>query len=148
MSTAEIVVRCADTYAVGAAIAAGISLGIEPLFPSAAIPILIVLLVVWLYGTLAGFTRWRGRTTETEIIHPQSSTEKLLLPFDFRFIGPNTTLQDILDRLGPYNRVRDAIDGRNLQWDVPYGTVCIFFDGPVEKNSFVGRIRYLKTKTK
>jgi hypothetical protein len=143
MSTPEIIIRWATAYAVGALIAFGISFGVGTYSPAARTPVLVGLLLTWLWATVAGLRRWRADTTDSTTVHPQNRSEKSLLPTEFRFIGPNTTLQEIIDRIGPYDRIRDAMDGRNVQWDVPHGTMCVFLDGPVSPASPVARIRYL-----
>jgi hypothetical protein len=147
MFTPEVIVRWAIAYVVIALAGAAVALIVGIWFPSATVPIFVGFSIIQVPSTIVAYRRWRDEETDSTTIRPQNSSEKSKISMDFRFIGPNTTLEEVIARVGPYDRIRDAIDGRNVQWDVPYGTVCLFLDGPVVESSPVGRIRYVKDRS-
>ncbi len=131
------------TYAVGAFVAGAISITVGMVFPAWKIPVLFVLLLLWLFGTISGFMQIDSDDRLRGVDVGKDGWDKSTLPIHFRFIDPETTLKEVVQRVGPYTRIRETGAVRAMQWDVPYGAVIIFPEDPNDADSKIMRVTVL-----
>src|SRR5437588_924248 len=62
--------------------------------------------------------------------------------FPYTTLFRSTTINQVVERLGPYSRVRGEDNMSALEYDLPYGSVIIIPAHPLEPSSRVRSIRF------
>jgi hypothetical protein len=69
------------------------------------------------------------------------------LPEEFRFISRDTTVQQLVERVGPYTRIRGDSDTGALEYDLPYGSALLIFpEWPCELGSRVRGVQFYRKR--
>jgi hypothetical protein len=96
---------------------------------NAQLTVFVVLVIIWLSGfaqVLVRDIRAGGDTERTVFAHPEQ-WQPQELPQEFRFITRESTVQEVVDSVGPYTRVTETA---LVCYDLPSGGALFLFPEP------------------
>jgi hypothetical protein len=131
--------------AVGVIFAAVIANFVGSLFPNARAIVFVVLVIIWLLGFVQILIRdiRTGDNARGVFARPEEWCAEEL-PREFRFITRDTTLQEIVDRVGPYTRLPET---HLVRYDLPCGgAILIYPEPPFTLLSKVRGVQFYRTE--
>ena len=98
-------------------------------WPGAQLTVFVVLVVIWLSGFAQILVRdiRAGGDTEREVFAHPEQWQPQELPQEFRFITRESTVQEVVDVVGPYTRVTQT---GLVRYDLPSGGALFLFPEP------------------
>jgi hypothetical protein len=119
---------------------------VAKVWPSAQFVVFVVLVIIWLSGfaqVLARDVRAGSETERAVFAHPEQWHPQEL-PQEFRFITHDTTVQEVIDSIGPYTRVTET---GLVRYDLPSGGALFLFpDPPFSPTSRIRGIQLYRTE--
>jgi hypothetical protein len=102
---------------------------VAKLWPGAQRAVFVVLVIVWLSGFAQVLVRdiRAGSQAERAVFADPNQWQRQELPQEFRFITRNTTVQEVVDSVGPYTRVTET---GLVRYDLPSGGALFLFPEP------------------
>jgi hypothetical protein len=94
-------------------------------WPALKWPSFCILLIFWLAISFKLILRQR-RNSEV-LVEGEREWRKEELPEQFRFVSRDTTVQQLVERIGPYSRVRGDDNLKAFQYDLPSGSAILIF---------------------
>jgi hypothetical protein len=124
--------------AFGVAAAWFLSQFVARFWPGSQLTVFIVLVVIWLSGFAQILVRdiRAGHETERAVFARAKEWRAEELPQEFRFITRDTTIQQVVDTVGPYTRVTEA---GLIRYDLPSGGAIFLY--PESRSVPTSRIR-------
>jgi hypothetical protein len=98
-------------------------------WPSAQLTVFVVLVVIWLSGFVQVLVRdiRAGSDPERPVFADPEQWQPQELPREFRFITRESTVQEVVDTVGPYIRVTET---GLVRYDLPSGGALFLFPEP------------------
>lgn len=123
-----------------------ISTCVAKFWPDARVTIFVVLFAVWLSGFAQVLVRdiRAGGEGERAVFANPEDWDSVELPREFRFITHETTLQEVIEKVGPYTRVTQK---GLVRYDLPSGGALFLFpEPPFSDSSRVRGIQLYRTE--
>jgi hypothetical protein len=98
-------------------------------WPGAQLSVFVVLVIIWLSGFAQVLLRdiRVGSETERAVFADPKQWQPQELPQEFRFITRESTVQEVVDTVGPYTRVTES---GLVRYDLPSGGALFLFPEP------------------
>jgi hypothetical protein len=104
--------------------------------------VFIVVALCWLGLAVDAILR-QMRTNPAALLEANRYWPKEDLPEEFRFINHETTVQQIVEKIGTYKRIRGDGEIRALEYHLPYGSaVLVFPELPIGSRSRVRAVKF------
>lgn len=151
-SFAEIVVRNVGVYLSGLFVLAGVGRLVVLWVPAFALPILLILGIVWLLWTYVAIEtvvrEAKGRTSACTSFEEARNWRKQDVPGEFAFINSDTTVHELERRLGHWTRVRGKSPIQALQYNTPNeGAILIFPESPLAADSKIRGAKFFSNRS-
>ncbi len=142
MSLAERFRRYGSTFITGVVAAFFVAALVNKVWPDASHGVF-GLVLFWLLG-LVGVVIRDFRSRDAAVFSDPSHWRTAELPLEFRFITPETTLQELERRVGPYSPVADT---DTVRYDLGSGgALFIYLDSPPTSDSTVRGIQLYRSQ--
>jgi hypothetical protein len=144
--SAKYIFENAGAILLGVPIATVVAGGVGLLWPSVRLPVFLVVLLWWVSAGVVSVIK-DFRATDGGLLASVLGLPgwRSSVPPEFRFIDRDTTLQEVIDKLGPYTRETTSGEIKAFEYEVPGdGSVIVFAEWPFEPSSVIRGVQFCR----
>lgn len=145
MTSSESIVRFVAVLCLGMICVLAVAYLTGLFFPMLKLPIVVIFCGLWLYGGIGTLRQERdGADAAKRALSKSLDWDVNRLPIEFRFIRRSTRLMEVIEKVGPYSKVRGSGEIKAMQFDLPSGgSILIFPAFPFAPSSAVRGILFV-----